>query len=175
MLIIIGVVVIAALFIYAGRFIADLFSGDSEYYTYWWDLSTQFITLNTEPGGHSNFTGLKFSTGFVANRLAQFGLSAEAGKLDLNLFYNKNSAPARTSLQGIYWLLGATVRWLLGNVDTEQAINNSYVYFELLGGASDRKEVEKIAVARVDFNAGIEEHIRFDIHYGAFYLGLNED
>jgi len=175
MLIIIGVVVIAALFVYAGKFIADLFSGDGEYYTYWWDIGTQFITLDTEASEQGNFTGLKFSGGFVANRLAQFGLAAEVGSMDLDLNYNRNSTPQRIQLEGTYWLIGPTVRWLLGYTDTEQLANNSYFYLELLGGSSDRNEVDKMAVARVGFNTGIGEHLRLGAHYGAFYLGLNED
>lgn len=175
MLIVIGVVVIAALIVYAGKYIIDLFSGDSEYYAYWWDIGTQFISLDTEAGQHGNFTGIKFTAGFVANRSAQFGLAAEVGNIDLDLNYNRNSTPQRIRIDGTYWLLGATVRWLLGNVDPEQSINNSYVYFELLAGASDRDEVDKMAVARVGFNTGLGKHMRLGIHYGAFYLGLDED
>lgn len=175
MLIIIGVVVVAALFIYAGKFIVDLINNNEDYYAYWWDIGTQFINLNTEANQHGNFSGLKLGAGFIANRSTQFGLTAEIGKMDLDLLYNRNSIPQRINLQGTYWLLGPTVRWLLGNIDTEQTINNSYVYLELLGGGSDRKEVDITAVARLGVNTGIGEHMRIGIHYGAFYLGLDED
>lgn len=175
MFIVIGIVVVAALFIYAGKFIADLINNDDDYYSYWWDIGTQFINLDTENNQHGNFGGLKFSAGFIAARLAQLGLSIEIGKMDLDLLYNRNSIPQRINLQGTYWFIGPTVRWLLGNIDNEQTINNSYVYFELLGGGTDRSEIDITAIARVGINTGIGEHMRIGIHYGAFYLGLDED
>lgn len=176
MLIVIGVVVIAALFIYAGKWLIDTLSNDEDYYAYWWDIGAQFITLGTEAGQHGDFNGLKFSGGFVANRVTQFGLAAEVGKMDLDVLYNRNSTtPTRVNLKGTYWLVGPTVRWLLGYTDTEQFINNSYIYLELLGGNADRKEVDLLAVARIGFNTALGKHLRLGVHYGAFYLGLKQD
>lgn len=176
MLIVIGVVVIAALFIYAGKWIADMLQNDEDYYAYWWDIGGQFINLDTDPGEHGNFTGIKFSGGFVPNMHTNFGLTAEIGRMDLDLLYNRNSTPQRVNIEGTYWLLGPIVRWLFGNRDSDENFaHNSYVYLELLGGNSDRDGIDMIGVGRIGINTGLGEHMRLGFHYGAFYLGLDED
>ena len=174
-LVVIGVVVIAAVFIYAGKWIADALKNDEDYYSYWWDIGANFTSLDTDTGEHGSLNSIKFSGGFVPNMHTNFGLALELGQMDLNLLYNKNTEPTRINVEGSYWLLGPSVRWLLGYRDTEKLVNNSYFHFELLGGDSDQKQVDKIVVGRVGFNTGIGEHMRLGIHYGAFYLGMEED
>lgn len=174
MFIVIGIVVIAALFVYAGKYIVDAINKEGDYF-YWWDIGTHYITLATDNGEHGNFTGIKLGGGFVAHTSAHFGLSLEVGQLDLDLVYKNNAIPQRLTTEGNYWFVGPTVRWLLGNLDTEKTINNSHFYFELLGGSSDQSQIEMMGIARVGFNTGINKHLRLGLHYGAFYLGLNED
>jgi len=175
MLIVIGVVVIAALFIYAGKWLIDAMSNDEDYYAYWWDIGMHVISLDTPAAEHGRFSGIKLSGGFVPNMHTNFGLALEVGKMDLDLTYNRDTKPIKLNLEGGYWLIGPSVRWLLGYNDSEQIINHSYIYLELLGGSSDQEEVDKMAIARIGFNTGLGAHIRMGIHYGAFYLGLDKD
>ena len=166
---------IAALFIYAGKWIAGALKNDEDYYAYWWDLGMQFTRLDTNAGEYGNFSGLKLSGGFVPNMQTNFGLAIEIGKMDLDLLYNRNSKPERINLEGTYWLIGPSVRWLIGYTDSENLLNSSYIYLNLMAGNSDRDEVDMIATGKIGFNTRIGEYARFGIHYGAFYLGLNED
>lgn len=176
MLVVIGVVVIAALFIYAGKWVIDQFSNEEDYYSYWWDIGTHVIYLDTASSERGSFSGLKLSGGFVPNLHTNFGITFELGSMDLNLLYNRETNPQRIQIQGSYLMLGPQVRWLFGSIDaTENTINNSYIYLELLGGTSDRDEVDKMAIARIGLNTGIHEHLRIGLHYGAFYLGLDKD
>lgn len=176
MLIVIGIVVVAALFIYAGKWLIDQFQNDDDYYAYWWDIGWQIVNLDTGANQHGNFSGIKFSGGFVPNMHTNFGLTAEVGRMDLDLLYNRNSTPTRVNIEGTYWLLGPIVRWLIGSRDTdENFVHNSYVYLELLGGNTDQDGVDLIGVGRIGFNTGIGKQLRLGLHYGAFYLGLDED
>ena len=176
LLIVIGVVVIAALFVYAGKWLVDSLSNDEDYYAYWWDLGMQFTRLDTVAGEHGIFSGVKLSGGFVPNMNTNFGLALEVGRMDLDLSYNRNSKPERINLEGTYWLIGPSVRWLLGNRDAEENLfNSSYVYLTLMGGSSDRKEVDKIATGKIGINTAIGQSLRLGFHLGAFYLGLDED
>lgn len=174
MLIVIGVVVIAAVFIYVGKYLVDLLSGGHDY-CYWWDIGTHHITLGTDYDQHGSFTGIKLGFGFIANSATQFGLAVEIGKLDFDLVYSSKAVPLRLTTKSDYWLVGPTVRWTLGNFNKQGAINNSHFYFELLGGNASDPQIDIMAIGRVGFNTGISEHMRLGLHYGAFYLGLDED
>ncbi|MDH5178148.1 MAG: hypothetical protein OEZ39_01920 [Gammaproteobacteria bacterium] len=175
MFILIGVVIIAVLIIYVGKFINEIANNAREV-CYWWHLNTFYNTLTTLPNQHGNFSGLKLSVGVVADATAEFGLSAELGELDLDLIYNRESLPSRITTRGSYWLAGPTIRWNIEYTDNlTQSRNKSQVYLELLGGTAEDKTIKILGIARLGFNVGLGKNARLGFNYGAFYLGLNED
>lgn len=172
--IVIGMVVIAALIVYAAKYIVDVLN-DYEQYDYWWDIATQFTSLDGDAGEHANFSALKIASGFVVNDRVRLGLAGELGNMDMDLILNKRTTPKRLALSGTYWLLGAAVHFNLFTQSIRCPEDAHYMFLEFLGGTSEHTETDVLGAARLGFNFAITKHLRWGIHYGAMYIGLNED
>lgn len=170
--VVIGVFIVAALIVYAGKFIYDIAVGNKKH-DYWWEISPGFTIIenDTKYGYQENgyLAGLKLSTGFTDRRI-QFGLTGEAGVMDLNLYFEDKKG--LLELEGLYGMAGPAIRFLFN--DDEQTQNTSYLYLELLAGTSEHEEAGLLSVARLGLNWRIQKHLRFGIHIGSLYFDLKE-
>lgn len=165
----VGLVFVAAFVIYAGKYITDMLRGDEQ--KYWWEFVFDGKFLDTDPGEHGKFTGIKISTGPVSSELLQLALILEFGNADLDLIMNKPENPQPLELTATYWMLGGTIRLHL----SDKLVNPSYMYIELLGGSTSNSDTDLIGMAKGGFNFGIEKNMRLGFSIGSQYIGLNED
>ncbi|MBN1849801.1 MAG: hypothetical protein JW932_14585 [Deltaproteobacteria bacterium] len=170
--VVIGVFIVAALIVYAGKFIYDVTVGNGVY-EYWWEISPGFTIIenDTKYGFKESgyLAGLKLAAGFT-ERSIQFGLTGEAGVIDFSLYYEDHKG--LLELEGIYGMVGPAIRFLFN--DDDNIKNASYLYLELLGGTSEHEEAGLLSVARMGLNWRIQEHLRFGIHAGSLYFDLKE-
>ncbi len=162
--IIIGAVAVVALAVYAGKYLYDVSTNDKEY-EYWGDMSANFSFYNdakTGIGGDMN--GVKLAGGFKDGG-ARVGLAAEVGSYSFDI-EGKNE-DIYLNYTGSYAMVGPHIRF-------SSRPTKDYVYVELLGGKSSLEELKTIAVARMGYNAYLDD-LMFGVNIGAIYAGLDED
>jgi len=158
----VGVVVVAALVVYGGVYLANVLVGAADY-EYWWDVEAHSAWLVGGPEDGALF-GVKMATGFV-ERDVQVGLAAEVGYLDLDAEFG---GPEETmQLTGVYGLVGPAIRWVVGPHE-----NPAYVSVELLAGTSEHNETRLLSVAKAGVNWGMGDHLRFGLTVGSLYVDL---
>ena len=165
-----GIMVIAAVIVYAGKYIADLASG-KEFKT-WWEYIFSNTYLSTRSGQHGRLNGLKIATGFVSSDLIQVALVGEVGNTDIDVILDEySSSPAPLDFSASYWLLGASARLHL----SDKLVNASYLYLDFMGGKTSHGSTDTIGMARFGASFGVNDFLRLGASIGAYYIGLDED
>ncbi|MGA1870181.1 MAG: hypothetical protein ACMUJM_16715 [bacterium] len=166
--VVIGVVVVAVLIIYGGKYFYDVATGRGDF-QYWWEVGAQSTFFNKADKetalGRGSMAGLKFTSGIIDQDI-RIGLAGEVGYLAVKL--NSMFTSKFIDIDGLYGVIGPAIRLCWGK------INPHYLSLELLAGSSEHDEVGIISTARAGINWGIMEHIRFGINGGAIYFNLNE-
>jgi len=165
----IGVVVVAAFIVYAGKFVSDLVTNKEA--KLWWEIIANSNFMDTNSGQHGDFYGVKLATGIVSSELFQLALIGEIGNADINLIINETTDPQVLDFSASYWMLGGAVRMHL----TDKLVNASYLYLELMGGTTNDPVTDIIGAARMGASFGINDTIRLGGNIGAQYIGLNKD
>lgn len=170
--VIIGVFVVAALIVYAGKYIYDVATSRGKY-GYWWEIgpSVSVIEHKNQYGFKENgiLAGVKVATGFT-DRNVQIGLAGEAGLIDANLYYEDKKG--LLEFEGLYGMAGPAIRLLF--YDREKSPNPSYLLLELLAGTSEHEEAGLLSLARIGLNWRVKKHLRIGLNIGALYFDLKE-
>ena len=170
--VLIGVFVVAALIVYAGKFIYDVATNAGKY-TYWWELGPNLSVIeNDHKHGFKEdgiLAGLRIATGFT-DRDVQVGLTGEFGMMDFNLYYEDKKG--LLELEGFYGMVGPSIRFLF-NKDMDDS-NSSFLFLEILAGTSEHGEAGVLSTARIGVNWGIKDHGRIGLHFGTLYFDLKE-
>lgn len=165
----VGLAVVAAFVVYAGKYIADLVRGEN--LKVWREFIFNNTFLSTGPGRHGQFSGAKIATGFVSNELIQLALVGEIGNANLDLILNETVDPTPLDFSATYWMLGASARLHL----TDKFVNASYLYMEFMGGTTSHSDTDIIGATRVGASFGINDYLRLGASMGAQYIGLDSD
>ncbi len=161
-LVVIGVIVVAVLVVYAGKYLYDVATSNKKY-DYWMDMGWTYTYFSSEATYNAgSMSGVKFSTGFKDGS-AKIGMSAEAGAFAFKLDGAKEFSWVEYG--GSYAMAGPHVRFESGP--------NTYVYLELLGGKSSHESVDTLALGRFGIQALIGR-VTAGINIGAIYMGLED-
>ena len=165
--VIIGIIVVAVLIVYAGKYVYDLVINKGKGYEYWLDASLQtiFMDRKTENGVEETgaLSGIRLSTGFK-DKNTHIGISGEFGNMNIT----HKSKTDKDKLEGNYWLAGPAIRWYFGDY------NPNYFTLEFLGGTAEDRRIGIISTAKAGINWGVREHLRFGLNIGSLYMDMTE-
>jgi len=163
--VIVGLVVVAALVVYAPAYIYDVLVNHEEV-EYWWDVGTHYTRLlSNNRSGY--MTAMKFASGFTSKGV-QVGLAGEIGYIRVDA--DPGSEKMARTLDGSYWLIGPAIRWLMN-----EERNPDFPYVELLAGTAEEGDIGVLSVARAGYNWGVNDHLRMGLSIGSVYLNLDAD
>lgn len=161
-LIIFGVVIVAAMVFYVGKALVSLFSGDFE--KLWSKLRFGRDTiheLNTEfTAGEMRYLNYSFG---LASKDANIGLAMEAGRLQFD-------TPTRFDRPDGYYLIAGPSFRARSGTDREYAS----VYFEIMGGRSDVKRLDLISVARLGVDVLPTSYMSLGAHVTYLYTKIED-
>jgi hypothetical protein len=157
-LVIVGMIMVAALVFYAGVYLYDLTTGKFELPS-WWEIRAN---LDFVSGDKLNGTmsGVRFKTG-LSDKKANLGLVIEGGYYDLDV---ENDGVMEERAGG-YWLAGPSIE--LVSRDNPVSLG-----FEFLGGHSLHSKIGVMSTMKLAFNIKASESIVIGIHFGGLYTDL---
>lgn len=161
--VIVGAIVLVVWTIYAIKYLYDVTSGIEVCGKRWSEWTFSRSEMNTDNTQYAHFSGVRYITG-VDRGTSNIGLSAELGQADVSL-----TESGSLRLQGMYWLLGPMLRWSL-----PASRYQSYFQMDFVAGSTEHEEMGIIAAARMGFNFGLNDQLRFGINYGALNINLHE-
>lgn len=163
-LVVIGVVIVAVLVVYAGKFLYDIVTEERNY-DYWIDTTLSSIFFSTKGSeNYGGMNGVKLAAGFKENAV-RIGVAAEVGTFDFQMLAREGDS--RTEYDGSYMMAGPHIRL---NVEGKKPF---FVYLELLGGSGSHKSVDTLALGRAGFNM-VFGQVSLGLSTGAIYVGLKE-
>ncbi|WP_455205533.1 hypothetical protein, partial [Kaarinaea lacus] len=160
LLVVVGVILVAALVFYAGVYLYELASGKFELPS-WWEAK---VNLDIVSGDQLDGTlsGLRFKTGLSDDK-SFLGLALEAGYFDLDLDLNYSSTPE--SAYGAYWLVGPSIEF----ISRKEPLS---LGFEFLGGRSLHDNIGAMSVMKLGFNIRTPQSALINMHVGGLYTDL---
>lgn len=162
MLIVIGVIVVAVLVVYAGKYLYDVATSDKKY-DYWMDMGWSYTYFSSNKSYNAgSMSGVKLATGFIDGN-AKIGVGVEAGSFAFK--FDGLEESTWVEFGGSYAMAGPHVRFENGK--------RAYFYLELLGGRSSHESVDTLAVGRFGINA-IFGQVTAGVSMGALYMGLED-
>lgn len=158
LLVIVGVILVAALVFYAGVYLYELASGKFELPS-WWEakINLDFVSGDQLDG---TLSGLRFKTGLSDDK-SFLGLALEAGYFDFDLKYS----PTSESAYGAYWLVGPSIEFTSRNEPVSLG-------FEFLGGRSLHDNIGAMSLMKLGFNIRTPQSALINIHLGGLYTDL---
>lgn len=172
--VVIGVFVVAALFVGVGIIAYDMIVNHRKY-SPWYDLALAETPVVSHSGTQmqaydwANLVGVRFSAGLERPNFG-VGLTFDAGYLHLGL-NDKYDAGRELHQNGSYAMLGPQLRFALGG-----NIDDHYFFGELLAGRATLDEVDLISAARIGYRGGFStsscDRCFWGVNLGSLYLGL---
>ena len=159
--VIIGAFVVIVWSFYLAKYLYDVATGEVP--CRWSELGLS-SSASYGYGQRLNFNGVSFKTG-VEEEGTQFGLGVELGSARLHLVEN-----GTLDLNGLYWLIGPTLRWPLNS-----AYNPDYFLMDFAAGSTENREVGVIAKATLGIQIGLGPAATLALNWGAINLNLHEN
>ncbi|HEY0720662.1 MAG TPA: hypothetical protein VGE50_05360 [Gammaproteobacteria bacterium] len=161
--VVIGTVVVIVWTLYAFKFLYDVTVGTPPCGR-WSELNFTASMISSDADQHADFSGVHFMTGY-RDGYTDIGISAEAGQSNILL-----TETGTLSLEGIYWMVGPTLRWRVNNNR-----NPSFYEMEFVAGTTEHEEVGLLAKAKAGFSFGIGDALRWGVNLGVLNINLNDN
>lgn len=160
--IIIGTVVVVVWTLYLFKYLYDVSLGYQP--CRWSEMGFSSTAISTNALQHAYFNGFTFQTG-VQDGITEFGLSGEVGNADIQLVEN-----GLLHLQGLYWLLGPTLRWRLSSGE-----NPHYFQMQFMAGTTENAEMGVLGKADLSLHLALSDRINLGLSWGAIHMNLHEN
>ncbi len=157
-LVIVGLIMVAALVFYAGVYLYKLTTGKFELPS-WWEIraNLDFVSGDKLEG---TMSGMRFKTG-LSDKMGNLGLVIEGGYYDLDVENNE----VKEQRTGGYWLAGPSIELISRD-------NPISLGFEFLGGHSLHSKIGVMSTMKLAFNIKASESFVIGIHFGGLYTDL---